>query len=59
MKEEETEEKDAVKEEMKEGIHKKERVRNKNTKKDRDLEITVICFKIFYVWVSVHHKLIF
>jgi len=49
MKEEETEEKDAVKEEMKEGIHKKERVRNKNTKKDRDLEITVICFKIFYV----------
>jgi hypothetical protein len=40
------EEKDAVDEEMKEGIRKKERVKNKNGKKERDLEITVHCFKI-------------
>ena len=42
MKEEETEEKDAVNEEMKEGIDKREGEENKHGEKGRDLEITVI-----------------
>jgi hypothetical protein len=49
MKEKETQKKEAVSEETKEGIDKNEREDNKYGKKDRDLEITVKCFKILTV----------